>query len=605
MEEQKIQTPFVDFGRKTQYSVKTAMGDMKSALPILKERGQKWFPVSDYGECSIWVKQYFTCKNNGIVPILGMETFVNDYRFIVGKDDANDVTVHKYGADEEWERKPSDIFDDELDWSQIDFPIDIFARTLDGYRNVICIHNDAQINGVEKRPRTTDLFLKTHGKGVVALLPTPYSEISAFIFNGDTRRALEKYEFYRSVFDDVYVEIPLLEDEEYREINAVAVEFCRKHGIKMLPVLNTHYDSLDDEEAFPIFQKCGALRGGMSYEVDYAPHMYMKTREEVMDTFHRFHESDSFTQAVMDELMENLDGLCESFTTLELDTSPKTPHFENSAEKLREHAWAGFYKYGFDQKPNVQAYKDRLEYELKNIISAGFADYFLLIEQMFDWHVNKMGRLGSVGRGSAAGALTLRCLGVTKIDPVHHNLLFERFLDASRLDEIVNKGGKVSGADFPDVDCFSMHTLVISENGIKEIKDVEEGEKMMTRDGSYHAVEKIVDYRNAPVVRVVYGDWYFDCTVNHRILIKRDDLIDYKYVYELKRGDCLVENETTFIPIEEICQEKIVKMVRDLKIEGQHCFRVCGKAYNKVILKSGEEFFLSDSELNWLQNQKD
>lgn len=453
MEEEKCkETPFVDFGRKTQFSVKNAMGDTKSAVPILKERGQKWFPVSDYGECSGWVQQHFTCIKNGIIPVLGMETFVNNYRFSVSEDDATNVSVFKYGENEEWEKKPSEISDDELDWSQIDFPIDIFARTLDGYRNVICIHNDAQINGVEKRPRTTDSFLKTHGKGVVALMPTPYSEISSFIYNGDGQSALKKYEFYKSVFDDVLIEIPLLEDEDYREINANVIGFCQKNGIKMVPVINSHYDTIDDEDAFPIFQRCGALRGGMSYEVDHAPHMYMKTREEVLDTFHRFHESEVFTQEVMDGLLKSLDDLCESFTALELDTSPKTPHFENSDIELREHAWEGFHKCGFDDKPNAQVYKDRLEYELKNIIGAGFADYFILIERMFNWYKNEKHWLSSTGRGSASGSLVLRCLGVTKIDPVHHNLLFERFLDASRLDEIVNKGGKVSGADFPDVD---------------------------------------------------------------------------------------------------------------------------------------------------------
>ena len=299
---------------------------------------------------------------------------------------------------------------------------------------------------MEKRPRTTDSFLKTHGKGVVALMPTPYSEISSFIYNGDGQSALKKYEFYKSVFDDVLIEIPLLEDEDYREINANVIGFCQKNGIKMVPVINSHYDTIDDEDAFPIFQRCGALRGGMSYEVDHAPHMYMKTREEVLDTFHRFHESNVFTQEVMDGLLKSLDDLCESFTALELDTSPKTPHFENSDIELREHAWEGFHKCGFDDKPNAQVYKDRLEYELKNIIGAGFADYFLLIKQMFDWHVNVNHRISSVGRGSAAGSLVLRCLGVTKIDPVKHNLLFERFLDASRLNEIVEKGGKVIAA---------------------------------------------------------------------------------------------------------------------------------------------------------------
>ena len=441
-------TAFVDFGRKTQYSLKNAMGDTKSVMPILINHNQKYFAVSDYGECSGWVQQYFTCIKNNIVPILGMETFINNYRFKV--DEKNETSVNKLGEEEIWTKSVKEISDEELDWSQIDFPIDIFARTLDGYTNIIKIHNDAAINGVDKRPRTSDNFIKNNGKGIVALMPTPYSEISSHIYNGNKRLALNKYKFYKSIFDEVYVEIPILEDEDYREINANTIKFCLKHHIPMIPVINTHYNSKEDGEAFPIFQKCGALRGGMSYEVDYAPNMYTKTAEEVWNTFKQFHESEIFTEQIMRDLFFNLEKLCKSFEILELDTTPKTPHFENSNEQLREHTMNGFVKYGFDKKGDK--YKERIDYELDNICRAGFADYFLLIEQMFDWHINKMGRLSSTGRGSAGGSLVLRCLGATKIDPIEHNLLFERFLDASRLDEIINQGGKLSGADFPDVD---------------------------------------------------------------------------------------------------------------------------------------------------------
>ena len=592
-------TAFVDFGRKTQYSVKNAMGDTKGMIPMLKELGQKWFAVSDYGECSGWVNQYFSCVKNGIVPILGMETFVNNYRF--DESDPKAVIVRKSGEYDSWEKNESEVDDEELDWSQIDFPMDIFARTLEGYTNIICIHNESQINGVANRPRVADGFLKEHGKGVVALMPTPYSEISSHIFNREYGAALKKYEFYKSIFDAVYIEVPIIEDEGYRKINEDVVAFCKKYDVPMVPVINAHYNSVDDEEAFPIFKRCGDIRGGMYYEVDYAPHMHTKTAEQVWETFKKFHESKVFTEEVMMDLMMTLGALCLSFKTLDLDTSPKTPHFENSEERLREHAWNGFKKYGFDKMGDE--YRERLEFELKNIVGAGFADYFLLIEQMFDWHINVKHRISSVGRGSAASSLVLRCLGVTKVDPIKHKLPFQRFLSLDRLLEKLANGGKLTGADFPDVDCFTMHTLVISEHGIKEIKDIVEGEMVMTRDGSYHKVERIADYRNAPVVRVVYGDWYFDCTPNHRLLIKRGDEIEYKYVYELLRGDCLVENETKFIPIEEICHERLVKLVRDLKIEGQHCFRVCGRAYNKVLTKEGEEFFLSDSELNWLEKQ--
>ena len=127
MEEEKKCTPFVDFGRKTQFSVKNAMGDTKSAVPILKERGQKWFAISDYGECSGWVQQYFTCVKNGITPILGLETFVNNYRFSTNEENAM-TYVRKYGETEQWEKAVGAVDDEELDWSQIDFPIDVFVR---------------------------------------------------------------------------------------------------------------------------------------------------------------------------------------------------------------------------------------------------------------------------------------------------------------------------------------------------------------------------------------------------------------------------------------------------------------------------------------------
>ena len=571
-------TAFVDFGRKTQYSLKNAMGDTKSVMPLLKEYNQKYFAISDYGECSGWVQQYFTCIKNDIIPILGMETFVNNYLF--NNDDPNNIKIAKHGENETWEKSINEVDDEELDWSQIDFPMDIFARTLTGYKHVIQIHNWSQLYHVDKRPRITDDYLKNHGKGIVALMPTPYSEVSSHIYNGNYKQALDKYKFYKSVFDDVYMEIPIIEDEDYREINKEVIKFCLKHNIKMIPVLNTHYNDKDDEYAFPIFQKCGALRGGMSYEVDYAPHMYTKTAEEVWEVFKKYHESDAFTEQLMRDLFLNLENLCKTFTTLEIDTSPKTPKFENSAEKLREHTMKGFVKNGFDKMGDE--YKERIEYELKNIIGAGFADYFLLIEQMFDWHVNKMGRIGSVGRGSASGSLVLRCLNVTKIDPIKHNLLFERFLDASRLDEIINQGGKLSGADFPDVDCFDINnTLVITENGIKNIGDIKIGDKVLTKENTYEEVEKIADYNNTTVVRVCYGNWYFDCTPKHELLIKRENKIDYIPVYALKKGDMLVENENKFIPIIEVCNERNNVDVRDLKIKNKHCYRVCGKALDK------------------------
>jgi len=585
--------PFVDFGKKSVYSLKKALGNINSILPILKERNQKYYVVSDYGEVGIWPSLYFTCKENAITPILGVQTFVNNYRFFNKEDGI--TYIKKLSEIEEWEKCVSEVSDDEKDWSQIDFPINIFAASIEGYYNIIKIHNDAQINGIGERPRTSDAFLKTHTNGVIATIPTPYSEISSLVYNGLKSEALAKYECYKKTFDDVYVEIPILEDEDYREINKITIAFCKENNIKMIPVINSHYDTIDDKDTFPVFQQCGKLRGGFTYEVDYAPNMYYKTTEEVWDTFKKFHESDVFTEEAMQWMFVELNNLLHKFKTLDIDTSPKMPKVKNSDKLLRELAFAGLKEKKLHDK---KEYVERIEYELDNIIKAGFADYFIMLQQLFEWYKNEKGCLQQTGRGSSAGCLVLYCIGVTKIDPIKYHLLFERFLDASRLDEIINKGGKISGADFPDVDCFELDTLILTEKGLIEIGKLNIGDMVVTRDGSLHAIEKMVDFKNTPTVRVCYGDWYFDCTINHRVLVKRNNNIDYMYVNDLMQGDFLVEDEENFIPIVDICNYKLSKCVRDLKIEGKHCFRVCGRAFNKVVLKDGSVFYLSDKELN-------
>ena len=205
---------FCDFAKKTQRSIRYAFGDIKDILPILKERNQKYFAISDYGDISVWPSQFFKCKNNGVIPILGMETFINNYR-IDGKD--GEITIHKISYDEEWDKSIKEIDDIEKDLVTMDFSIDLFALTIDGYYNIIQIHNDAQINGMEKRPRTTDKFISKHGKGILALLPNPYNDVCSLVYNGLYNDAKKRFEFYKQTFDKVIVSIPILEDKSFAQ----------------------------------------------------------------------------------------------------------------------------------------------------------------------------------------------------------------------------------------------------------------------------------------------------------------------------------------------------------------------------------------------------
>ena len=108
---------FCDFGKKFQYSIRYAHGNIKTTLPILKQRGQKYFAISDYGEISSWPSLYFKCKENDIVPILGIQTFLNNYRL---SGCGNEIEIEKISYDECWKKNLKEVSDDEKSFSTID-----------------------------------------------------------------------------------------------------------------------------------------------------------------------------------------------------------------------------------------------------------------------------------------------------------------------------------------------------------------------------------------------------------------------------------------------------------------------------------------------------
>lgn len=438
---------FCDFGKKFQYSIRYAHGNIKTTLPILKQRGQKYFAISDYGEISSWPSLYFKCKENDIVPILGIQTFLNNYRL---SGCGNEIQIEKISYDECWKKNLKEVSDDEKSYSTIDYPIDLFAQSIDGYYNIIQIHNDAQINGMDKRPRTNDKFIYEHGKGVIAILPNPYSDVCSFVYNGMEEQALKRYKFYQSVFDQVYIAINICEDETYRQICDLTIPFCQKHNIKMIPVCNSHYNYKEDKDIFGVFRKISKTKSGVSYDVEVCDGMYYKTKEEVIQTWQKYLQSEIFDKMTMCLLFNNYEQLLKKFTLLDIDTTPKMPKFQNGDKILRRKAYQGLVKKCLDDK---REYRERLQYELNNIIKAGFADYFLFLEDLFRWYRQDRGRFPSSGRGSGAGSLVLYTLGVMNVDPLKYGLLFERFLDASRLQAIIEKGQKVTADQFPDVDC--------------------------------------------------------------------------------------------------------------------------------------------------------
>lgn len=563
--------PFVDLLHRDEFSLKHALGNSKKILPILKERGQKYFAVANYAEISNWVQQLFSCKENGIVPILGMEAFVNNFRY--SQIEANKIEVTDLISGEK--KDVLSLDETSRDLVTLDYPIDLYAKTVDGYYNIIKIHNDGQLNGVDKRPRTSDRFLKDHGKGIICVLQTPFSEVGSLLFNGYAEQAKEKLEFYRSIFDEVYLSVSIVDDPEYSEINDQAIQFADDAGVKVIPVCNSHYIFKDDQEAWEIVLRMSRMRSGaFTYEIDSTPGLFYRTREEVDELYERHFVSEVFTKERYLKIQNDLDDLLSEFTLLDLDYDLKLPKFENGPEKLREKAWNGFKKKGYDKLG--QKYSDRLNYELENIIGAGFADYFLVLEELFTWYRDELHGMTAFGRGSAAGSLVLNCIGCTNVDPIKYNLLFERFLDAERFRKIVESGGKVSG-------CFPGYTIIPLSNGsFKTMDEIEIGDEVISIDGTGRKVLEKFDNGQKELVSVSYiydnGKYSFDVTPNHIFRFKDSitGCIGEKSIASFTKNDMIMVSDDEYLQLDSIKSKSLTARCFDLHIEGKSYYRVCG-----------------------------
>lgn len=441
---------FVNFHHHDEYSLRAGIGNVSETVKIVAENGGTHLFVSNYCDVTEWVRLYSVCRKNNAIPVFGFEAYVSNYLPRRAKQGVKTILegVEYRGADGRKVLDFSKMTSKEKSMVSINWHLVLLARTSEGYMNLIKMHNEANLEWTEKMPRCSEESLMKFGKGVVAIIPNYSGQVVFDIDSGNLDSAREKLELYRSFFDDVYIELAVEEDDFYKEVNHKVIDFCRESGVKMLVGINSHYTFKTDEDVYRQLLTLRKFKGDPQHEVNMVPDMHYKTQEEVEELFSRRFEDSVFTREVFDECLANSGELADSIPAFEINTEIKMPHFADAKNVIVKKAFDGL----FDRcHADDKRYVDRLKYELDNVNRAGFTDYFLFLEDMCRWcHQNDV--LLGVARGSGGGSLLLYCLKVTDLDPIKHNLLFERFLDASRLEEIISKGLKVTGGDLPDVD---------------------------------------------------------------------------------------------------------------------------------------------------------
>lgn len=426
---------FVNLHHHDEYSIRDGLGTNKQLIAKLKKQGLNFCSVTNHGSLAGWIQQHSNCKKADIKALFGCEQYFSEYR----------------GEDPE-EKKKNRSANHFL----------TIAKTEEGFYNIIKMHNDAQLNGYYYSPRVNSAAIQKWGKGIISSTTCYSGVIPQLLREGKKDLAKEKYEFYKSCFDDFYIELPMIEWEKQIEMNKQLIQFGNEVKGEFIVTLDSHYIEKEHAETHDILMLIRDRKTildkmqnkedvwqfetrGLYYKTEeelrklwedgFEQKMRIEENGETVEKIEKFCYQDGlFTKELLNQAIENTRNIALGCEEMKLDSNLKLPKmYPNGTVILREKAWEKFKIKKLDLHEKSQVYKDRLTFELNMICDLGYADYFLTLEKIVEETINKFGEFSvNWGRGSGSGSLVLYVLGVTFLDPIEHGLLFERFLDVSR-----------------------------------------------------------------------------------------------------------------------------------------------------------------------------
>lgn len=318
------------------------------------------------------------------------------------------------------------------------YHLTVLAKNLIGYKNLMKIVSNAWTYGFYAAPRTDRKDLEQYHEGLIVLSGGFGSEVFTHIYKEDMAALEETIKWHKQVFGcDYYLEIrrdadyDLSQDApsglmiEQEKVNKVLIQKSKEYGVKVVATNDVHYVNPEDLAVYNI-QQC-ILVGKTMEEFDTAPlrFRWLTSKKFMTELFSDYPEAISNTMEIFDKV-----------ETYDIHHAPIMPPvsipegFKNDTDYL-EHLTYTKAKviYGV---PLPEEVDDRLQFELEIIKKNGAERYFLFIQDVVNYAEKELGALVGPGRGTSAGSLVAYCLGITKIDPLKHDLLFERFMCPDR-----------------------------------------------------------------------------------------------------------------------------------------------------------------------------
>ncbi|MEP1094779.1 MAG: DNA polymerase III subunit alpha [Cyclobacteriaceae bacterium] len=413
-----IKGAFTHLHGHSQFSVLQATPDVKEIVSKAKEYEMPAVALTDLGNMFGAFKFVGAALKEGIKPIVGCEFFVAEERL--------KLQFTKDNPDKRFRQV-------------------LLAKTKKGYENLIKLSSIAYKEGnYGLYPRIDKELIQKYCEGLIALSGSMAGEIPHLVLNVGETQAEEALVWWKELFkDDFYLELNRHDLEEENRLNEILVGFARKHDVKLLASNEYYYLDRDDAKAHDVLlcikeneKQSTPIGRGRGFRPGLPnDNYYFKTQLEMKEAF-----------GDIPEAIENISDLIEKIEEYSLERDVLLPKFDIPSEFLDsedekdggnrgENAYLKHLTYiGAEKRYDdiSDEIKERIDFELATIENTGYPGYFLIVQD-FTAKAREMDVAVGPGRGSAAGSVVAYCIGITNVDPIAYDLLFERFLNPDRV----------------------------------------------------------------------------------------------------------------------------------------------------------------------------
>lgn len=395
---------FVHLHVHSHYSLLDGMSKIDELVARAKEEGAPALALTDHGVMYGAIEFYQKCKKAGIKPIIGVEAYL----------------------------APGSRFDKNTRSDEKNYHLVLLAKNEIGYKNLIKLTSIAHLEGYYYKPRIDWEVLSENCQGIIAMSACIAGEIARLVISGKEEKAVKRIADYQQLFgkENFYLEIqhhPNLEHQD--EVNKKLIQLSRETGAPLVATNDSHYLDKEDDEAQDVLLCLQTKRKKDD-----------RNRMSMIGENYSFRRASDMAEVFKDvpEALENTVKIANE-CNLEIELGQihlpffNVPEGFDGASYLEKLCQDGLVKrYGKTYEEVEAEIRERMDFELSVVNKMGWPSYFLIVADFVNWAKDN-GIVVGPGRGSAAGSLVSYLTGITNLDPLKYDLLFERFLNPDRI----------------------------------------------------------------------------------------------------------------------------------------------------------------------------